>query len=497
LSARVIEVAAWSPQPARRPGGQAPQRDAISCPLPDLFYGGARGGGKSDFLLGDFLIREARYGKITGLLCRRTYKALGDLIERSKEIYAPLGWKFHSGIDQLYWESPRGSILRFRHLETLADADLYQGFNNQWLGFDEVEQWADPRPLDRLFATLRSTRGVPCVRRCGGNPGGAGHSWLKKRYRPDLWHEGEPYVHTRYRPQPEELPGLWVDAVFIPAKIEDNAYLPPEYEANIAIAAGTPQLFRAWRHGDWDVVSGAYFDIFDLARHVRDPRQIVIEPWDVRWISGDWGFNDETAIYWHSINADRHVVTYREWVTNKTIAPDIGRGIVERSRLGTSEPPRYERFASFPFSPDAFKPGAERTIADEIGDVLRDAGLPAPVKAIDDRVSGWQLLYQLLATDNWTISTACPYLIESLPLMLRDEGKVNDIAPHPMDHGPDGARYGLKTFLTPADEPDEVKIARAVTAPLDQPTDRMLQRLTAEKRINTPAPQRVNRRRFF
>lgn len=466
-----------------------------------MYYGGARGGGKSDFLLGDFLLRVARFGKITGLLCRRTYPSLGDIVERSKEIYAPLGWTFRElgGSDGLSWRSPEGAILRFRHLDSLADADLYQGFNNQWIGFDEMEQWADPRPIDRLFATLRSSRGIPCVRRCAGNPGGAGHSWIKKRYRPHLWHEGEPYVHTRYQPQPELLPDLWADAVFIPARIEDNAYLPANYEANIAIAAGSPALFKAWRYGDWDIVAGAYFDIFNPARHVVDARAVNIEPWDVRWISGDWGFNDATAIYWHSINADRKIVTYRERVFNQTISTGIGKIIVDASQIGTDEhgEPRYEKLKMFPFAPDVFKPGAERGIPDEIGDVLRAVGLPAPTKAIDDRVSGWQLLYQLLATDNWTISSDCPYLIESIPLMLRDEDNLNDIADHPQDHGVDAVRYGLKTYLTPADEPVDVKIARRITSPESEPTDRMLQRLKAEHDLRKPIRAAQNRRRYF
>ncbi len=501
MSARVVEVAAWSPQPARTRGGTSPQRDAIGCPLPDLYYGGARGGGKTDFLLGDFLLRTTRFGKITGLLCRRTYKSLDDVIERSKEIYGPLGWDFNASNEKLFWRDPAtGSLLRFRHLESVGDADLYQGFNNQWLGLDEMEQWADPAPLDRLFATLRSSRGVPCVRRCAGNPGGAGHSWIKKRYRPHLWHEGEPYVHTRYQPQPELLPDLWTDAVFIPARIEDNAYLPAEYETNLAISAGSPQLFKAWRYGDWDILAGAYFDLFDPKRHVIDARAVHIEPWDVRWISGDWGFNDPTALYWHSINSDRKIVTYREEVFNHTIAPEIAE-IVKRASLtrgliedGTAE---YEKLSMFPFAPEVFKPGAERGIPDEIGDVLRAAGLPAPTKAIDDRVSGWQLLYQLLATDNWKISSDCPYLIESIPLMLRDEDKPNDIADHPQDHGMDAVRYGLKTYLTPADEPTDVKIARRITAPESEPTDRMLQRLKAEHDLNRPEPRQANKRKFY
>ena len=46
----------WAPQPG-------PQTDAITADwCPELFYGGAAGGGKSDFLLGDFVQDVPTYG---------------------------------------------------------------------------------------------------------------------------------------------------------------------------------------------------------------------------------------------------------------------------------------------------------------------------------------------------------------------------------------------------------------------------------------------------
>jgi hypothetical protein len=474
-----------------------PQTDAYDCPLEDLFYGGARFGGKSQLLLGDFGDRARRFGsKLRGVLFRRTYDELTDIIEESKKLYGRLGWTYNETAH--IWRSPNGATLFLRYLDRDADAEHYKGWNLQWLGFDEMDQWPDPRPIDKLWATLRSTEGVPCVRRCTGNPGGPGHAWIKKRYRPHLWKRGGKYIYTRYRPQPDEAPDLYVDAVYIPANLEDNVLVDhAEYEGRLAAAtAGNRQLFRAWRSNDWDVLAGAYFDIFERERHVVETKTLPLEPWNKRWLSGDWGFNDETAIYRHIIDDNRHIHTYGERIVNHTIAPEIGRLILEDSQTGTDErgEPVYEKLSLFPFAPDAFKPGAERTIADEIGDVLRPAGLPFPTKAIDDRVSGWQLLYQLLATDYWTISPACPYLIESLPLMLRDEDNVNDIAPHPMDHGPDAVRYGLKTWLSLPGEPAQSLANKMITAA--DPTARSLQHMKAEafiEKANRPAKFRRKR----
>ena len=41
----------WAPQPG-------PQKALIDCPLAEVFYGGARGGGKTDGLLGKWALKE-------------------------------------------------------------------------------------------------------------------------------------------------------------------------------------------------------------------------------------------------------------------------------------------------------------------------------------------------------------------------------------------------------------------------------------------------------
>ena len=75
----------WQPQPG-------PQTALTTCPAFEVFYGGARGGGKTDGMLGEWAIHAARYGRdAKGLFLRREVTQLDEAIERSKEIYHPLG----------------------------------------------------------------------------------------------------------------------------------------------------------------------------------------------------------------------------------------------------------------------------------------------------------------------------------------------------------------------------------------------------------------------
>jgi len=75
--------------------------------------------------------------------------------------------------------------------------------------------------------------------------------------------------------------------------------------------------------------------------------------------------------------------------------------------------------------------------------VLVANGLPRPVPADDDRIGGWQLMYQLLESNGWLITETCPKLIECIPQLVRDDRRQEDIRKVDGDDPADAARYGL------------------------------------------------------
>src|SRR6185436_7690474 len=100
----------------------------IDCPLPEVFFGGARGGGKTDGVLGKYAIKAAIYGQhFNAIFCRRELPMLDDAIERSRMIYSPLGAVYNE--QKKEWRFKGGGRLRFRPLERYEDADKYQGQN--------------------------------------------------------------------------------------------------------------------------------------------------------------------------------------------------------------------------------------------------------------------------------------------------------------------------------------------------------------------------------
>jgi hypothetical protein len=261
-----------------------PQWKLLTCPVKEVFYGGARGGGKTDGLLGDFLKHAGKHGKhAVGILVRRTLVELSDVIERSKAVYTQLGWQYNASSHE--WRAPNGALLRMRYLMRDTDAAAYQGHSYTWVGIDEAGNFPTPKPINLLRGTLRSAHGVPCVLRLTGNPGGPGHGWLKRRY---IDPHPEGFVPFTY-----EENGVEHQAVYIPSGLDDNPHLmrDDQYHAQLAAAtAGDDALWQAWRFGNWDVFVG---QMYRLERGVQiiPARKPADYPEHTQWFAAlDWGY---------------------------------------------------------------------------------------------------------------------------------------------------------------------------------------------------------------
>src|SRR5688572_4057934 len=164
----------WSPQPG-------PQTDLVACPIFEVFYGGARGGGKTEGSIGDWLNHSSIYGEnAIGLFVRRKLTQLSEVIARTKQLFSKLGGRYNE--QKKEWTMPNGARLKFAYLERDSDAEEYQGHNYTRVYVEEATNFPFPEPIMKLKATLRSTSGVPCGMRLTGNPGGPGHHWVKARY---------------------------------------------------------------------------------------------------------------------------------------------------------------------------------------------------------------------------------------------------------------------------------------------------------------------------
>ena len=423
-------------------------------------FGGAAGPGKTKALLWEAIFQAILVDGADTLLLRRTYPELESslLAYFRRDVPQALYKSYNESKHLVTWTN--GSTTRFGYCRNESDVYQYQGAEFLFIGIDELthftlKQWQ--------FLTSRNRCSVPgssCRMAGATNPGNVGHAWVKA-----LWVD-------KQAPSGFERSDLYQaqDYEFIRARIDDNPIYANDAEYRRTLEALPEHLRRAFLDGDWNVFAGQYFDIFDIGRHTARPEEIRLEPWWPRWISIDWGFQHPSAVYWHcaipgtvgqafrteslssadAAAADRkgltpegvsyssasRIVTYREFVQNGLSPRMLAQAIAERSGR--------EHITEVFLSPDAFAHRtSESSIAEQLGDVLIANGLPRPTPADDDRIGGWQLMYQMLESNAWLITETCPKLIECIPQLVRDDRRQEDIRKVEGDDSADAARYGL------------------------------------------------------
>lgn len=278
MSASSYEII-WKPQ-------AGPQTSLITCPVGEILFGGARGGGKTDAVIGKWVYHANQYGaKASGIMFRRTFKQLEEVLRRTRELYPRIGATY--SVTNSTWTFPNGATLKLRHLDNEVDAQSYQGHEYNFLVFEELTNWPTSRPMDMLRATMRSGTGIPSQLICTANPGGPGHNWVKARYITPARNGYKILID----------PESQLERVYIPSKLADNIILTtndPLYHARLK-QTGPGALVKAWLEGDWDIVAGGFFDdVFSAQRHIL--RTTAVPPtWPL--VSGfDWGFSAPASL---------------------------------------------------------------------------------------------------------------------------------------------------------------------------------------------------------
>lgn len=436
----------WEPQPG-------PQTALLECPVFEVFYGGARGGGKTESSIGDWLQHSSLYGEnAIGIFVRRKLTQLSEVIARTKQLFPKLGAKYNE--QQKTWTMPTGARLKFVYLERDSDAEEYQGHSYTRIYVEELTNFPSPGPIDKLRATLRSGAGVPCGMRLTGNPGGPGHNWVKARYIDPAPQGYKIITESMEMVQDGRKITVSLDRVFIPSKLGDNALLirnDPTYVLRLR-QSGSEQLVRAWLEGDWSIVDGAYFDNWDEAKHVRssDLLKHIPRSW-TRWRAFDWGSAKPFSVGWYAlVCADWEpepgvffpngaIIRYQEWygakkpnVGLKMTAVQVAQGIHQREKdmlpqYGVADPAIFIR-------------NGGPSIAEDMA-IHRCQWRPADNK----RVPGWEQVRKRLEGVNGVpmlyLLDNNTDMIRTLPVLQHDETDSEDLDTEGEDHAADELRY--------------------------------------------------------
>ena len=392
-------------------------------------YGGARGGGKSWAVRVKAIILAFSYPGIVQIIIRKTYPELqANHIKPLRAMLPDGSYKYNDSKKEIIFKN--GSQILFRHLADDRAIERFQGTECDILYIDEATQIPEDQ-YKMLIACVRGVNDFPKRVYLTCNPGGIGHQWVKRLY-----------IDKNY--QPGENPE---DYSFIQAGVRDNKALmemQPEY---IKQLEGLPPKIReAWLNGSWDVYQGQFFeDFFDFPEHYQDRIGThVIDPFEIPdgwsiYRSFDWGYNKPFSCGWWAIDYDG--VAYR-------ILELYGCTNTPNEGVKWTPPQVFAEIHRIETEHRWLKGKKITGIADpviwdaETGESIADVAARHQVffsPGDHKRIPGWMQMHYRFAFDAngypmMYIFKNCKAFIRTIPLLMYDEHKVEDLDTDGEDH---------------------------------------------------------------
>ena len=372
-------------------------------------YGGARGGGKSHWLLAQMGVDDCQ--RVPGLKClllRKVGKAnLEHFEDLRRKLFTNLGHEFSAFRGILTFNN--GSRIIAGHFQNEKDIDAYLGLEYDVIGIEEATTLTTRKYQDITTCCRTSKSNWRPRIYSTTNPGGVGHAWYRTRFVAPMLERRE--TETR----------------FVSARVTDNRWNNPEYIRVLQGLSGWQR--RAWLDGDWDIAAGQFFTT------VRREVHVVTDFDDTRareWFCAmDYGFAHYTVVLLGCTDGDGNLFVVDEhaerlWLPQRH-APAI-KAMLARHKIGDRklELGDLKRFVA---GADVFSRQSDgTTVAAQYarqGITLRPANT--------DRLNGWAEIMTRFGDveanirPSLFIDQRCGRLIETLPTLQHDPNRPEDV----------------------------------------------------------------------
>jgi len=450
------------------------QSDAWHSPATEILYGGAAGGGKSHLMRIMAIVYCLDIPSLQVYLFRRTFP---DLWKNHMDGPTSLPVLLAPLIDRkICTINYSKNIIMFKnnsqihlcHCQHEKDRYNYQGPEIHLLLIDELTLFTEVIyryirgrvRLGGLTIPLQYKDKLPKII-ASSNPGNIGHNWVKATFI-------DPVKEYEVWKTPRDEGGFYRQ--YIPAKLDDNPTImlsDPDYIQRLE-GLGNPELVRAMRDGDWDIIAGGMFDdVWDKNVHIIKPFQVPIT-WKIDR-SFDWGASKPWSCnYWaHSDGSDIEIDGKRMSFPKGTIFAidelygwngkpnegdhatndEMARRMAEKDKEISD---KYQnKVVPGPADTQIFEAPQGKSISDDFvkwGIYFYEAN-----KKPGSRVSGWQKIRTMLKSSlqfpmeepGLFVFDNCRQFIRTIPVLPRDERNQDDVDTNAEDHVGDSLRYEI------------------------------------------------------
>tara|TARA_R110002073_G_scaffold103929_1_gene235259 strand:+ start:257 stop:1906 length:1650 start_codon:yes stop_codon:yes gene_type:complete len=411
-----------------------PQTSFLASSEREVFYGGARGGGKSYAMLVDPL-RYCHKAQHRALLIRRSMPELRDMITHSQRLYSRAfkGAKWRE--QEKEWRFPSGARIEFGYAENMTDVLRYQGQSYTWIGVDELPQYPTPDVYNFLRSSLRSVDpDIPVYMRATGNPGNIGSQWVKETF-VDPSQPGKAFNVSVETPNGVRK----ISRRFIPAKLQDNPYLMQTDDYYIMLASLPEVQRKQFLEGDWSAFENSSFPEFNPSKHIVQPFEIP-KGW-AKFRTCDWGYSSPACCLWIAIDWDNNLWVYRELYTKKITADDFAKKVI-KAEIGENM-----RYGILDSSTWAKRGDVGPSIAETM--IQEGCRWRPSDRSPKSRINGKLEIHKRLKLHEESkeptlkIFSNCVNLIRTLPLLPLDKNNPEDVDTNAEDHAYDALRYGV------------------------------------------------------
>lgn len=436
---------AWQPQEKQKVFMSRPEYEAL--------YGGAAGGGKSDALLVEAL-RQVHIPHYRAIIFRKTYPQLSELIDRSRFIYQPAFPGARYNMSEHYWSFPSGAKIYFGSMQYTKDRLNFQGKRYDFIGFDELTHFTWDEYSYMFSRNRPSGAGTRVYIRATTNPGGIGHGWVKQRFitaAPPMTPISDVYNVVNQDGSNIELER---ERIFIPATIFDNQELlrnDPLYLANLAMLPEAEK--NALLYGSWDSFDGQVFtewkndpEHYDDCKYTHVIRPINIpDHWRI-WRGFDFGFSKPFSVGWFAVD-DRgkiyHIKEYYGWdgTANKGCCMEPTKIADEIYRIENEDPMLRGRKIVGVADPSIFDESRGESVA-RMMERKKVYWMPGDNTRLPGKMQyHYRFAFDAKGEPMFQVFNTCKNFIRTIPSLVYDVRRVEDIDTTQEDHIYDMARY--------------------------------------------------------